>query len=486
MGDREIRSVYFLGIGGIGMSALARYFLQQDVRVAGYDRTPTPLTDQLIREGMAIHFREDPSHIPEGVDLVIRTPAVPLPNTEYRHFEEQGIPILKRAEMLGRITVPFYTIAVAGTHGKTTTSTLIAHLFLAAGRPVLAFLGGISKNYGTNFLWAQGHKGTRAQRHKGTGAQTHKLTTSPPHHLTTCIVEADEYDRSFLHLSPDLAIITSIDPDHLDIYANQDQMRKSFGEFAERIRTGGHLILKKGVQIQAKVPEKVTAYSYALDEVADFYPTRIVIRENKIRFDLGTPAGILKDLELGIPGLFNLENTVAALAAGWLSEIREEELRRGLKSFQGVVRRFDFRIRRDDLVYIDDYAHHPEELRACIRAVKELFPGRRITGVFQPHLYSRTRDLAADFARALAELDSLILLDIYPAREKPIEGVSSEMLLEQINLSDKQICRKENLLELLENHRPEVLLTLGAGDIDQLVLPITERLGMTGRTIELP
>ncbi|MBL7138053.1 MAG: UDP-N-acetylmuramate--L-alanine ligase [Bacteroidales bacterium] len=453
MGNKEVRSVYFLGIGGIGMSALARYFKWHGARVAGYDKTPTSLTDQLISEGMELHFEEDPSRIPEDVDLVIWTPAVPKEHAEYRYFSERGIPIRKRAEVLGEISSPFPTVAVAGTHGKTTTTTMIAHLFHTAGKPVMAFLGGISKNYETNFVQLA-------------------VGSSP-----FCIVEADEFDRSFLHLAPDIAIITSMDADHLDIYNHTDNLKQSFGEFAGRIRSNGSLILKKGIDLGSRIPEGISRFSYSLQGEADFCANNIAIHEGLIHFDFVTPVETMTGFVLGMPGMFNLENAIAALAVGWITGIQEKDLKRAIQRFTGVARRFDILINRDGLVYIDDYAHHPEELRACIRAVRELYPGKQVTGVFQPHLYSRTRDLADDFARVLAELDSLIILEIYPAREVPIEGISSGMLLKKTNLVDKQLCKKEDLLDILEERRPEVLLTLGAGDIDQLIKPIMERFG---------
>ncbi|MFH1936060.1 MAG: Mur ligase family protein [Bacteroidota bacterium] len=483
MEDKEVRSVYFLGIGGIGMSALARYFKHHGARVAGYDKTPTSLTNQLINEGMEVHFKEDPSCIPDDVDLVIWTPAVPKVNAEYQFLSERGVPIRKRAEVLGEISSPFTTVAVAGTHGKTTTSAMIAHLFITAGKPVVAFLGGISKNYGSNFIQfavRSSQSTVRSPQSTVHSPNSSDSTTAPRHHGTTapfCIVEADEYDRSFLHLTPDIAIITSMDADHLDIYGHPDNLMESFGEFAGRIRTNGSLILKKGIAPGREIPEGISRFSYVLQGEADFFATNVAIHEGLVHFDFATPAETMPGFALGMPGLFNLENAIAALAVGWILGIHEEDLKRAIQSFTGVARRFDIRIKQDDLIYIDDYAHHPEELRACIRAVRELYPGKRVTGVFQPHLYSRTRDLADDFASALAELDTLILLDIYPAREFPLEGIHSRMLLEKINLFDKQLCQKEDVLQILEERRPEVLLTLGAGDLDQLIQPITERLG---------
>jgi len=475
MGEMRFKSVYFLGIGGIGMSALARYFLQLGARVTGYDKTPSTLTDLLISEGMDIHFNEDSSLIPEDVDLVIWTPAVPKTDAEYLFVQDRGIPVKKRAEVLGEIATPYNTIAVAGTHGKTTTTTMIAHIFQTAGKPLLAFLGGISKNYGTNFVKSSviGHRSTPSLPHSITSSPHHPITSSPPH-LPTCIVEADEFDRSFLQLSPDIAIITSIDVDHLDIYNHKDQLKQSFGDFVGKIRDNGTLIIKKSVEIDRDIPEGISRFTYQLEGDADFSAGNISIHNGLMHFDFITPERRIPGFVLGMPGMFNLENALAALAASWLCGISDEELKHAMKGFNGVVRRFDFQINRKDLVYIDDYAHHPEELRACIHAVRELYPGKKLTGVFQPHLYSRTRDLADDFASVLEELDVLILLEIYPAREQPIEGIHSRMLLNKINISDKLLCDRNELLEVLDVRRPEVLLTLGAGDIGQLVKPITD------------
>ncbi|MFC2101924.1 UDP-N-acetylmuramate--L-alanine ligase [Bacteroidota bacterium] len=483
MGENRIGSVYFLGIGGIGMSALARYFMQQGARVSGYDKTPSALTHQLIGEGMNIHFTEDPSLIPEDVDLAVWTPAIPKEHPEYRHLLERGIQVKKRAEVLGEIASRFTTIAVAGTHGKTTTSTMIAHLFHTAGKSMLAFLGGISNNYETNFVRSEVRSQESEVRNQDSlsslhpfipSSPHHHITIPPYHHTTTCIVEADEFDRSFLQLSPDIAIITSMDADHLDIYNHKDHLKHSFGDFAERIRQHGSLIIKKGIDLDRKLPEPVSRFTYALEGAADFTASSISIQDGLIHFDLVTPDKTIPGFVLGMPGMFNLENAIAALAAAWISGIPESVLKQAMQDFSGVVRRFDIRIKRDDFIYIDDYAHHPEELHACIHAVKELFPGKKVTGIFQPHLYSRTRDLADDFARVLAELDALILLDIYPAREKPIEGVDSTMLLDKTDLADKVLCDKGELLQILDKRHPEILLTLGAGDIDQLVKPITD------------
>ena len=454
-GIKDIKSVYFLGIGGIGMSALARYFVLQGASVSGYDKTPTSLTDQLISEGMQIHFTEDLNQVPATPDLVIYTPAVPREHREMIFFKEQGIPMKKRAEVLGMISDRFQTIAVAGTHGKTTTSTMIAHMLKTAGVDHLAFLGGISKNYGTNFLF------DLKDNQSGN---------------SYCVVEADEYDRSFLQLSPSIAIITSADADHLDIYGNHDDLKKTFSEFTAKITANGSLILKAGTQVIPVLTNTYTVYDYSLSGSATFYAQNIRLTEGELHYDFVYPGGTIQDLILGVPGRFNLENSVAALAVGSLLGIDHDLLKKAFRTYTGVQRRFDFRIRRPDMIYIDDYAHHPEELKACITSVAELFPGKRITGVFQPHLYSRTRDLADAFAQSLDLLDELLLLEIYPAREEPIAGVTSQIILDRMQSHHKKLVQKNSLLEEIRNARPEILLTMGAGDIDQFVLPITEML----------
>jgi len=452
---KDIKSVYFLGIGGIGMSALARYFALQGASVSGYDKTPTSLTDQLIREGMQIHFEEDLNKVPASPDLVIYTPAVPREHHEMIFFKEQGIPMKKRAEVLGMIADRFQTIAVAGTHGKTTTSTMIAHMLKTAGIDHLAFLGGISKNYGTNFLFDL--KGNQSGN-------------------SYCVVEADEYDRSFLQLSPSIAIITSADADHLDIYGNHDDLKKTFSEFTAKITANGSLIMKAGTQVTPVLTNNYSVYDYSFSGSATFYAQNVRLTGGELHYDFVYPGGTIQDLILGVPGRFNLENSVAALAVGSLLRIDHDLLKKAFRSYIGVQRRFDFRVRRPDMVYIDDYAHHPEELRACITSVAELFPGKRITGVFQPHLYSRTRDMADEFARSLDLLDELLLLEIYPAREEPIAGVTSQIILDRMHSQHKKLVRKNSLLDEIRSARPEILLTLGAGDIDQFVLPITEML----------
>ena len=456
----KIRSVYFLGLGGIGMSGLARYFVRNGIKVTGYDRTSTALTDQLTRERIEVHFDENLDHLPEKIDLAIWTPAISMDHPIYQHLLQQGIPIKKRAEVLGEISSRFTSIAVAGTHGKTTISTFIAHILRTAEKELIAFLGGISKNYGTNFI--------------ETIADSLKSPVTSNQSQVYAVVEADEYDRSFLQLSPDIAIITSVDADHLDIYENHDKLINTFTEFAGKVRKDGSLIVKEGIPIEPAGPIAYNRFSYALNTESDFYAKNISTREGLIYFDFVTPTETIAGFVLSTPGMFNLENAIAALATGYLAGVEAGDLKLAASSFKGVVRRFEYQIRRKDFVYIDDYAHHPEELKACIQAVRELYPGRKITGVFQPHLYSRTRNLADDFATVLSELDRVILLDIYAAREQPIEGVSSEMLLQKIDLKNKLYCSHEELLEILEQQKPEVLLTLGAGNIDTLVGPIKD------------
>lgn len=461
------------------MSALARFFALRGVKVSGYDRTSSPLTDQLISEGMHIHFEDDISQIPGNPDLVIYTPAVPKDHKEYNHFLKKNILVMKRAEALGLVSGFFRTIAVAGTHGKTTTSTIIAHLLRFAKIDNLAFLGGISKNYGTNFLQSKNALLPPSQVMNGVSAGH----PSAQFHLPVyCIVEADEYDKSFLQLTPYIAVITSADADHLDIYGSHDDLKKTFAEFTGKIVDQGSLILKRGTEVKPIKKNGYYEYSYSLNGEATFYPKNVRLKDELIHFDLVTPTETIPNVTLGVPGMFNLENAVAALAVGYLLGLDKGHLQKALRTYQGVQRRFDFRIRSKTLVYIDDYAHHPEELRACITSVRELYPGRKLTGIFQPHLFSRTRDLADDFARSLDLLDEVWLLDIYPAREKPVKGVTSQMLLDRMKITDKRLISKPEVVEALQKNRPEVLLTLGAGDIDQLVKPITEALSGGGDT----
>lgn len=450
MNIEQVKEVYFLGIGGIGMSALARFFKNRGCSVFGYDKTSTPLTLELEAEGMKIHYEEDVDLIPDGIDLVVYTPAVPKKQTEYQFFLENGYPILKRSQVLGMISAEYKTIGIAGTHGKTTISTLTAHLLQQTSKGVNAFLGGISKNYQTNLL------------------------LSPKSEWI--VVEADEFDRSFLHLFPQIAVITSVDADHLDIYKNILSLKESFTQFTGQIKPGGNLIIKKGISLNVVQRPGLKIQTYSIDQQADFCIQNLHILKGHYVFDLKLGETVMKNVELGLPGLFNVENAIASSAAAWLAGATKEEIRQGLLSFSGVHRRFDMRINRENLIYIDDYAHHPEELKACINSVRHLYPDKKITGVFQPHLFSRTRDFADAFARSLELLDEVILLEIYPAREQPIEGIDSQMLLNIINKASKYVCKNEELIDLLKTLKPELLLTLGAGDIDQFVKPIEESL----------
>ncbi|MFC2080977.1 UDP-N-acetylmuramate--L-alanine ligase [Bacteroidota bacterium] len=447
----RIDNIYMIGIGGIGMSALARYFLIQGKRVAGYDRVSTRLTDDLIREGSEIHFTADLSYIktifpdPDNI-LVIYTPAVPDNHLELEFFRKGGYQIVKRAEMLGILSKNERCIAVAGTHGKTTISTMIAHLLRVAGIPCNAFLGGISKNYQTNALLSDDGE--------------------------WMVLEADEYDRSFLHLYPTVAIVSSCDPDHLDIYGSVEKLEEAFCEFIGQVDNKGHLVYRAGLGLDCLKGASPEKHSYSLEGDATYYAQNIRNIGGLYRFDAVIPDGIIRDIDLGIPGLINIENALACLGLAKILDISDDHIREAMASFSGVIRRFDVLIHREDLVYIDDYAHHPRELDACIDSVKKNYPNRKVTGIFQPHLFSRTQDLAEEFAESLAALDELILLDIYPARENPIEGVSSRLIYDRVDLENKILIEKEQLMQVLEERHPELLLTLGAGDIDQFVDPI--------------
>jgi UDP-N-acetylmuramate--alanine ligase len=439
-------TIYFLGIGGIGMSALARYFLAKGWNVHGYDKTSTPLTEQLQTEGMKIHFEENTTLIPSQVDLVVYTPAVPTDHQEFIYFKKKNKSMMKRAEVLGLISQDYQTIGIAGTHGKTTTTTLVSHLLRQSEVDCQAFLGGISKNYNSNLL----------------------LSESSPY----LVAEADEFDRSFLQLNPFIAVITSIDADHLDIYGDHSSMLNSFTEYSSNILPGGSLILKAGLELPLKLQQECTLYRYGVEGKGDFQATGIVLKEGLYQFDFAFPAGIWKNLVLGLPGLYNVENAVAALAVCWLCGVEEKEARKALLGFTGVSRRFDIRYRNREVIYIDDYAHHPAELKASIGSAKKLFPGKKISGIFQPHLFSRTRDFADEFAAALDLLDEIILLPIYPARELPIPGVDSEMLKNKIKQGNCRLAQKAEIPSILEVMNLQVLMTLGAGDIDTLAVPI--------------
>jgi UDP-N-acetylmuramate--alanine ligase len=454
MDFQQIQSVYFIGAGGIGMSALVRYFLSKGIAVAGYDRSLSPLTEQLESEGAAIHYADDVQLIPEGFKhpdytLIIYTPAVAESHTELIFFRTHGFEVFKRAQALGLITRSVRGLCIAGTHGKTTTSVMTAHLLKQSHVDCNAFLGGIPKNEATNLMLSD--------------------------HSDLTVIEADEYDRSFHHLTPYMAVITYADPDHLDIYGTAEAYRESFEVFTSLIRPGGALIVKSGIDIVPRLQSGVRLYTYSgSDEAADFHARRIRIGNGAIVFDFAGPSVRIADVQLGVPVKINIENAVAAIVLAWLNGVSAEEIRSGMKSYAGVARRFDIRLQKENVVLIDDYAHHPEELKNSILSVKELYAGRKVTGIFQPHLYSRTRDFASEFAESLSLLDELILLDIYPAREEPIPGVTSQIIGDRVTIAHKTLCTKEQLPAILSAGAYEVVMTLGAGDIDRLVEPVKQ------------
>lgn len=450
----NIRSVYFLGIGGIGMSNLARYFMSKGKSVGGYDRAETLLTKALVKEGADIHYADDVANIPvlytdKETTLIVYTPAMPDDSPELNYFREHGFDIHKRAQVLGLITQSSKALCCAGTHGKTTTSSMLAHILKGSHLDCNAFLGGILKNYDSNLMLSDKSEFT--------------------------VVEADEYDRSFHWLHPYMALITSVDPDHLDIYGTEDEYLKSFEKFTSLIQPGGALVVKHNIKLKPQLQSGVRLYTYSQDK-GDFRAENIKVGSGTIRFDFVTPDSVVKNIELGVPVRINIENGIGSMALAWLNGATDDELRNGMRTFQGAKRRFDFMLKTDSLVMIDDYAHHPDELSASISSVKELYPDKKVLGVFQPHLYSRTRDFADQFARSLSLLDELILLDIYPAREKPIEGVTSQIIFDKVTCK-KTLCKKSELLDIIRNKKNiEVLLTVGAGDIDQLLQPIKELL----------
>ena len=447
-----IKHIYFIGIGGIGMSALARYFKKHGAAVYGYDRTETALTRALAAEGMHVHYEDNVSFIPENIDLVVYTPAVPKDHAELNWFRQHEYPVMKRAEVLGVISKAKRCIAIAGTHGKTTTSTMTSHLLRACGIDATAFVGGISLNLGGNFV-------------EGSSDWV--------------VVEADEYDRSFLHLEPEIAVLNSLDPDHLDIYGSPESVVESYKTFVRQIRKGGKLIYRHGLPLEDVAAELRASgrqvFTFGIDE-GDFEAFNVRVENEQMAFGLRSGIFNWNDLRLNYPGRHNVLNATAAIAASLSAGGFSPELRGALASFKGVKRRFEYIIRRPDLVYVDDYAHHPAELEAVIAAARMMFPTRKLTGVFQPHLYTRTRDFAEAFAEALKGLDTCILLDIYPAREQPIEGVDSAMIAKLMDHPDTILTTKNDLLNVLKNRHIEVLMTLGAGDIDTLIEPIKNQL----------
>ena len=455
MNIETIQSVYFVGAGGIGMSALIRYFLSKGKRVAGYDRTPSELTVRLIKEGADIHYVEDVNLIPDwckdsASTLVVYTPAIPQEHVELNYFRTNDFEIHKRAQVLGIITRSSKALCVAGTHGKTTTSTMVAHLLHQSAVGCTAFLGGISKNYGTNLLLSQDSPYT--------------------------VIEADEFDRSFHWLSPYMSVITATDPDHLDIYGTREAYLESFRHYTTLIQPDGVLIIHEGLALQPDVQPSVKTYTYNR-ESGDFHAENIRIGGGEIVIDFVAPDTRINDIRLGVPISINIENGVAAMALAHLSGVTDEEIRRGMDSFRGVDRRFDFKLKTDRIVFLSDYAHHPAEIAQSVKSVRELYRDKKITAIFQPHLYTRTRDFYREFANSLSLLDEVILTDIYPAREQPIPGVSSRLIYDHLRPGiEKYLCRKEDVLSLLESKPIEVLIVLGAGDLDKYVPEISRLL----------
>ncbi len=445
---KQYSSLYFIGAGGIGMSALVRYFLAKGYRVAGYDRTSSPLTEALQSEGLEIVYDESVDLIPDycrdpKTTLVVYTPAIPATHAGLVYFREHGFKVVKRAELLGLITQSSKGLCFSGTHGKTTTSSMAAHIFHESPIGCNAFLGGILRNYNSNLILSD--------------------------HSPFTVIEADEYDRSFHWLHPYMAVVTATDPDHLDIYGTEEAYLESFAHFTSLIQPGGCLVIKKGIKLVPRVQEGVKVYTYSARDGGDFHADNIRVGNGTILFDFVAPDGVMTDVELGVPVDINIENAVAAMAIARLNGVADDDMRRAMASFKGAKRRFEFWVKRDDRVMIDDYAHHPDELKASIRSVRALYPGRKLTVIFQPHLYSRTRDFAPQFAEALSMADQVILLDIYPARELPIPGVTSQLIFDRITCRDKELCLREKLLERIKECNFDILLTMGAGDIDRLL-----------------
>ncbi|MDD7527981.1 MAG: UDP-N-acetylmuramate--L-alanine ligase [Bacteroidales bacterium] len=448
------KNIYFLGIGGIGMSAIARYFAAKGYAVAGYDRTRSRLCEELEAEGIAIHYTDDVAQIaPEFLHnestLVVYTPAIPAEHSEFVYFRQHGFTIEKRAQVLGEITRVERGLCVAGTHGKTTTSTMLAHLLKQSHIDCNAFLGGIAKNYTSNLMLSD----------------TSDLV----------VIEADEFDRSFHHLTPYMAVVTAVDADHLDIYGTHEAYLESFAHFTSLIVEGGCLIMKKGIALQPRLGNGVKLYTYSATEQADFYAENVRIGNGTIVFDFVTPTETIADIELGVPVQVNIENGVAAMAVAWLNGVSADELRSGMRSFAGIRRRFETWLKTDRLTIIDDYAHHPAELEASIKSVKALYADKKVLGVFQPHLYTRTRDFYQEFAAALSHLDEAMLVELYPAREEPIAGISSQTIYDEITCP-KTLTTKAELINVLKTKHFDVLLTLGAGDLDAMLPQIVESL----------
>lgn len=455
MKAEDIKSVYFVGAGGIGMSALERYFLSKGCHVAGYDRTACELTGKLRKEGVDIHYEDDPEQIPESCrdaahTLVVYTPAIPATHRELAYFREGGFVVQKRAEVLGTLTRSMKGLCVAGTHGKTSTTSMLAHLLHQSHVGCNAFLGGITKNYGTNYLLS--------------------------HESPYVVIEADEFDRSFHHLRPYATVITATDADHLDIYGTEEAYLESFAHYTSLIQPGGALVVHRGLKMKERLQEGVRRYYYSRTE-GDFHAEHLRIGSGRIIFDFVSPLGNINDVELGVPVSINIDNGIAAMALAQIAGATEAEIRQAMLTFAGVDRRFDFKLKNDRIVFLSDYAHHPEEIRQSILSLREVFDGRRITAIFQPHLYSRTRDFYQDFADSLSLLDEVILTEIYPARELPIPGVTSEIIYDALRPDvKKRICLKEDIPAIVEAEYFDVLIVLGAGDLDNYVPQLTETL----------
>ena len=448
MDVNAIKAIYFIGAGGIGMSALVRYFLSKGKKVGGYDRTPSELTEKLIEEGALIHYEDNVDLIEEDfrdkqTTLVVYTPAIPASHTEFVWFKEQGFIIQKRSQVLGMLTRSGKGLCVAGTHGKTTTSTMAAHLLHQSHVECNAFLGGISKNYGTNLLLSDKSE--------------------------YVVIEADEFARSFHWLTPFATVITATDADHLDIYGTKEAYLESFAHYTSLIQPGGALIMREGIELNPRQQKGVTLYTYSREK-GDFHAENVRIGNGEIVFDYISPLGNIKNIQLGVPVAINIENGIAAMALAQLSGATPEEIKEAMASFHGVDRRFDFKIKNDKVVFLSDYAHHPEEIKQSILSMRALYADKKLTGIFQPHLYTRTRDFYQEFADSLSLLDEVILTEIYPARELPIEGVSSQLIYNHLRPGiEKSICRKEDITTILKKKKIEVLMTLGAGDIENYV-----------------
>jgi UDP-N-acetylmuramate--alanine ligase len=445
----DIAKIYFIGIGGIGMSALARYFISRGAAVSGYDKTSTPLTRELEAEGIPVHYEERVGLIPKDVDVVVYTPAIPPQHAELVYYREHKYPVVKRSDVLQWITESSFNICVGGTHGKTTVSSMTAHLLRHSGYGCNAFLGGIAANYQTNF-WSS--------------------------EKNVAVVEADEYDRSFLKLVPDVAIITAMDPDHLDIYGTPEEVENAFVQFSQKIKPGGCLVTKKGLSRESEL-RAAHHYTYSLDDTgADVYASSLQVKHGSYHFDVLNKNWVLKDVVLHMGGLHNIENTIAAITVAKYLGIEDDKIKAAVADFKGVRRRFEYALKTDMHVLIDDYAHHPEELRALLSGVKSIFPGEKIVLIFQPHLFSRTKDLADEFAVSLDMADEVILLPIYPARELPVEGITSELLLRKMKTAKRIVLQKEEMKQWIADNRPKLVVMAGAGDIDALVNPVKELL----------